>query len=43
MTTAERLVAAERTETQVVAHDEAREIRAALDSCRGAARVIELG
>jgi RNA polymerase sigma-70 factor (ECF subfamily) len=40
---AERLVAAERTETQVVAHDEAREIRAALDSLpEEQAHVIEL-
>jgi RNA polymerase sigma-70 factor (ECF subfamily) len=40
---AERLVAAEQTDTQVVAHDEAREIRAALDSLpEEQARVIEL-
>jgi RNA polymerase sigma-70 factor (ECF subfamily) len=40
---AERLVAAERTETQVVQYDEAREIRAALDSLpEEQARVIEL-
>jgi RNA polymerase sigma-70 factor (ECF subfamily) len=40
---AERLVAAERTDAQVVAQDEAREIRAALDTLpEEQARVIEL-
>jgi RNA polymerase sigma-70 factor, ECF subfamily len=40
---AERLVAAERTETQVLQHDEAQEIRAALDTLpEEQARVIEL-